>query len=47
MTDEEILAELITKGLTTDGSHHKQWYLEQIARWFEIPVPDHEPGIAP
>ncbi len=24
------IAELCTNGLTTDGGHHKQWYLEQI-----------------
>jgi hypothetical protein len=50
MTEEEraILKDLIERGLTTDGAHHKQWYLEQIADQFELDIYiDHEPGIAP
>ena len=27
----ETVKDLIIEGLTTDGAHHKQWYLEQIA----------------
>lgn len=27
---EETLKEFILDGLSTDGGHHKQWYLEQI-----------------
>ena len=42
-------------GLTTDGAHHKQWYLEQIVRTLGL-NPEHlaaetglrwEPGVAP
>ncbi len=42
-----ILRELVEGGLTTDGGHHKQWYLERIAIQFELDIPDHEPGIPP
>jgi hypothetical protein len=44
------VAELIRGGLTTDGAHHKQWYLEQIAELLGIPLTqelDYEEGIAP
>jgi len=27
---------LIQGGLCTDGAHHKQWYLEQIAKALKI-----------
>ncbi len=46
---------LALEGLTTDGGHHKQWYLEQIARALGI-NPERfaaetgirwKPGIAP
>jgi hypothetical protein len=50
VSDEEraILFELVKSGLWIDGGHHKQWYLEQIALQFELPISgDHEPGIAP
>jgi hypothetical protein len=48
-------AELAFHGLTTDGDHHKQWYLEQIVRElgfnpeeFVVATELHwEPGIAP
>jgi len=52
-------AELAMEGLFIDGGHHKQWYLEQIARIllgdeFEKQVSalaeegyEYEPGIAP
>lgn len=45
--DREIVRELVCAALLTDGGHHKQWYLEQIAYQLELPVPDHAPGIAP
>ena len=33
MTDnEKKVLELATEGIFTDGSHHKQWYLDQIVR---------------
>lgn len=41
-----ILYELLNNAVTTDGSHHKQWYLEQIAKNLKIPLRDHEDGIA-
>ena len=28
--DRELITELVTEGLYTDGAHHKQWFLEQI-----------------
>jgi hypothetical protein len=48
-------AELAFNALTTDGAHHKQWYLEQIVRALGLD-PEHfekttgityERGIAP
>jgi hypothetical protein len=50
VTDEEreILSGLVQAALHTDGGHHKQWYLEQIASQFELEIDNHhEPGIAP
>ena len=50
MTEEErlVVRSLVEDALTTDGAHHKQWYLEQIARYLELPVTvDYEPGTAP
>lgn len=48
MTERQIVQELIEQGLTTDGGHHKQWYLEAIAAQLELPITvDYEPGIAP
>jgi len=41
---------LIDEGLCTDGGHHKQWYLEQIAEelGLEVAGPEiREEGIAP
>lgn len=43
-----MVLELVEHALTTDGTHHKQWYLEQIAFQLELPIAvDHEPGVAP
>jgi hypothetical protein len=44
--------DLIFDALTTDGEHHKQWYLEQIAAVLGIPLTemrelDYEKGIPP
>ena len=38
---------LLYEGLQTDGDHHKQWYLHQIAQKLSIDldVIDVEPGI--
>jgi hypothetical protein len=46
--ERAIVLGLIEAALTTDGAHHKQWYLEQIARQLELLIAvDYEPGIAP
>jgi hypothetical protein len=50
VTEQErfVVRTLIEDALTTDGAHHKQWYLEQTARYLELPVTaGHEPGTAP
>ena len=50
MTEEErtILRDLIEAALTTDGAHHKQWYLERIAWGLKLNFRvDYEPGIPP
>lgn len=47
---EMTVRDMIIEGLLTDGAHHKQWYLEQIAGQLGIELPrnlDCEPGIAP
>lgn len=43
------LEELILLGLHTDGGHHKQWVLEQIARLAGIDLMDvdFDPGTPP
>jgi len=41
------IAELLQEAVVTDGGHHKQWYLEQIAKGLKVPLPDHKEGIAP
>ena len=40
---------LVIRGLETDGGHHKQWYLEQIAHELSVDLDllDYEEGIAP
>lgn len=40
---------LIEDGLGTGGAHHKQWYLEQIAKelGIELNEEEYEPGVAP
>lgn len=45
--DEEKLETLLLEAVDTDGAHHKQWYLEQIAEMFGITLQKHEEGIAP
>jgi len=48
MTD--TVRDLIIGALTTDGEHHKQWYLERIAEVLGIELVtelDYEKGIAP
>lgn len=42
------LQHLIEEALTTDGAHHKQWYIEQIASEMDVKVGfEYEKGIAP
>ena len=51
ITEEQLskLIELLELGLTTDGGHHKQWALVEIAELFEIQVDQElkDEGIAP
>ena len=41
--------ELVIGGLTTDGAHHKQWFLEQLAEAFKVDLTGvyYVKGIAP
>ena len=47
----ENITKLAWDGLHTDGAHHKQWYLEQIAAALGLldgqGPPDWTPGIIP
>jgi hypothetical protein len=51
MTGKEAakLTKLVTDGLQEDGAHHKQWYLEQIAKLLEIDLKEvtYDEGVAP
>lgn len=44
-----VLENLIEAALNTDGAHHKQWYLEEIAKHMGLFLEgvSHEKGIAP
>ena len=46
---QKIVKELILDGLLTDGGHHKQWYLEEIAKALDIDLSneEYEEGVAP
>jgi hypothetical protein len=44
---EETIAYLLQSAVQEDGCHHKQWYLEQIAKLIGVDLPEHEKGIAP
>lgn len=40
--------ELVYKGITCEGDHHKQWYLVQIAKATGMVIDDEiEPGVTP
>ncbi len=41
--------ELLEDGIFTDGAHHKQWYLSQIAEvvGIDVEIEPGEEGIAP
>lgn len=41
------IADLIKDASVTDGAHHKQWFVEEIARRLKIELPEHESGICP
>lgn len=41
------VAVLLRDAVTTDGAHHKQYYLEQLAAALRVTLPDHAPWIAP
>lgn len=46
--DKVALSNLILEAIFTEGGHHKQYYLEEIADTLGIELPeDHEEGIAP
>jgi hypothetical protein len=49
ITDEHrnAITAIVSHGLHTDGAHHKQWYLEQVAKHLGLPVTGYEPGVAP
>jgi len=38
--EKEKIKELCINGLLTDGSHHKQWYLEEILKVLGYKLPD-------
>lgn len=44
---QQQLRSLVSAALQTDGGHHKQWYLCQIATLLGISTGSVEPGIAP
>lgn len=50
-SDYQKIEDAVKEALVTDGSHHKQWYLEQIAKLFGIDIAELdgiiEEGIAP
>lgn len=43
----EMVRDLLIEAVATDGAHHKQWYLEELAATLGVALPAHEPGIAP
>jgi hypothetical protein len=43
----DAITPLVVRAVTTDGCHHKQWYLEAIAEALQIELPPHDLGIAP
>ena len=43
----DVIVDLLVAAVNTDGSHHKQWYIEEIANVLRIVLPNHDYGIAP
>lgn len=42
------IGELVKEGLETDGGHHKQWYLYEIARGLDVDIlKDTDEGVEP
>ena len=39
------IVDILCDAVVTDGAHHKQWYLEQIAGIMEVALPEHDEGI--
>lgn len=39
--------DILAAAVTTDGAHHKQWYLEAVAKRLGLQLPEHEAGVAP
>ena len=46
-TQRDAITPLVVRAVTTDGCHHKQWYLEAIAEALQIELPPHDLGIVP
>ena len=44
---EAELVELLQMGIETDGGHHKQWCLVQVAKILGVPFVTDDEGIAP
>ena len=50
LTDNIRMAEisaLLRDAVNTDGGHHKQWFLEEVASRLGVALPPHQNGIAP
>lgn len=48
MSSIDEICQLIILALLTDGAHHKQWYLEQMADVLGIQMEvEYKPGVAP
>lgn len=46
--DKAVVEQLMVEALTTDGSHHKQWYLWELAEFLGLSLDiDADKGIAP
>jgi hypothetical protein len=54
MDNKERVIELLKEGLQTDGSHHKQWYLNEVLKLIDIKIAEdvekhwtYDAGISP
>lgn len=41
------IEKLVLEALETDGAHHKQWFLAEIAKALQIDLDDVDEGVAP